>query len=316
MTSTHDRRLSFLIAGVQKGGTTSLYGMLAQHPQIARSASKELHFFNKENRDWSSPDYEPYHSKITWHETATVAGESTPLYVFWPGAMERIKAYNPDMRIVLTFRDPVERAYSQWCMEKERRAGTPEFAEAIRAALPTRWPRTASEAGRPHRAYVGRGYYGQQLAHVLELFPAQHVLSLDYHRVFTDLQASLDQITDLIGVERFPAAPTMLHRRAQPQELDASPPGEDDVAMLVDLYADDLDEFAKLSGLDVSLWPTARVADGSLPAADLAAALAAKFTFTTEVPEDAARQRRRRARAAEQRKAARRARRASRPERS
>lgn len=298
-----DRRLGFLIAGVQKGGTTSLHNLLSQHPQIARSSSKELHFFDDEKQDWSNPNYRRYHRWITWHESATIAGESTPIYIFWPDAMERIKAYNPGMRLVLSFRDPIERAFSQWCMVKNREADCPDFSTAIRVACPTRWPRTKEEITPRSRAFVARGYYGEQLAHVYELFPADQVLRLDYHRLFVDLRDSLDRITDFVGVDRFTELPAEVRRRTQPEALDGSPPTEADVELLVDRYRADLQAFSALSGIDVSTWPTAQVASGSLPAADLAAALAAKVRFTT--PEEAAR-RRRRAEAKARRKSARR----------
>ena len=101
--------------------------------------------------------------------------------------MERIRHYNPDMRLLLSFRDPVERAFSQWCMERERRADTPEFAEAIRAVAPHdvgHGPRRrpASLTARSSAAATT----AEQLAHVLELFPAGQVLALDYHRTFKD----------------------------------------------------------------------------------------------------------------------------------
>lgn len=50
-------RVGFLIAGVQKGGTFSLYRLLERHPQISLSKSKEVHFFDNEAVDWSSPRY-------------------------------------------------------------------------------------------------------------------------------------------------------------------------------------------------------------------------------------------------------------------
>ena len=120
------------------------------------------------------------------------------------------------------------------------------------------------------------------------------MLALDYHQTFKDPEPVLARITDLIGTDRFGQAPTLLHQRAQPESLDASPPVEADVQHLVDLYADDLARFATLSGVDVSAWPTARILAGDLAAADLAERLAAKVTFTTEVPADVARRRQRR----------------------
>ncbi|MEJ7725892.1 MAG: sulfotransferase [Actinomycetes bacterium] len=275
--------VGFILAGVQKGGTTSLYKMLVQHPQIARASRKELHFFDDDKRDWSNPKYGGYHRHFNRSDSATIAGEATPSYIFWPGSMERIKAYNPDMRLVLSFRDPVERAFSQWSMNKDRRAITPEFAVAIREVRPTSLPRTAQEAGRQSRAFVGRGYYSEQLARVLDLFPAEQVVLLDYHRLFKDLRTSIDRITDLLGIERFAELPVELRQRKQPGSLAAAPPSAEDVAMLVELFADDLAAFARLSGIDVSNWSTSRVAQGSLAASEVAAKLAAKTTFT-EVP--------------------------------
>jgi hypothetical protein len=63
--------------------------------------------------------------------------------MYWYDAPRRIWQYNPDMRIVILLRNPVDRAYSHWNMERERGAEPLEFRQAIateadrcRAALP------------------------------------------------------------------------------------------------------------------------------------------------------------------------------------
>ena len=142
---------------------------------------------------------------------------------------------------------------------------------------PDGWPRTAAEAGPARRAFVARGYYGEQLAHVLELFPADQVLALDYHQLFPDVQArwtgspTSSGSTGSTSLRRCPTSgpnrccPTPYHRAA------------DDIQLLADLYADDLASFAALSGIDVS-WPTAKIvqrqAEGRGPGRDLAAKIA------------------------------------------
>ena len=55
------RRIDFIIAGVQKGGTTALHTFLSQHPQIFLPQRKELHFFDNERLKWSCPDYTSLH---------------------------------------------------------------------------------------------------------------------------------------------------------------------------------------------------------------------------------------------------------------
>lgn len=49
-------RLDFLIGGVQKAGTTSLFGYLSEHPQLMAPSQKETHFFDNEGFDWPTPD--------------------------------------------------------------------------------------------------------------------------------------------------------------------------------------------------------------------------------------------------------------------
>lgn len=51
-------KLDFIIAGVQKAGTTALWGMLRRHPDIALSKTKERHFFDDERLDWFNPPYQ------------------------------------------------------------------------------------------------------------------------------------------------------------------------------------------------------------------------------------------------------------------
>ena len=51
-----DGRVDFLIAGVQKGGTTALHAYLSEHPGLNLAAEKELHFFDDQTVDWAHPD--------------------------------------------------------------------------------------------------------------------------------------------------------------------------------------------------------------------------------------------------------------------
>lgn len=45
-------RLDFIVGGVQKAGTTSLFGYLSAHPQLLAPSQKETHFFDNEKLDW------------------------------------------------------------------------------------------------------------------------------------------------------------------------------------------------------------------------------------------------------------------------
>ena len=50
-------KLSFVIGGAQKAGTSTLYALFKSHPQIQMARHKEPHFFDDEQRNWTQPDY-------------------------------------------------------------------------------------------------------------------------------------------------------------------------------------------------------------------------------------------------------------------
>ena len=172
-----EARISFLVAGVQKGGTTALFHYLDDLPGVQMAPAKEVHFFDDETGvDWARPDYARLHAAFPGAD-GRPRGEATPIYVYWPNCLERIARYNPAMRLILLFRDPVERAWSQWKMEYARGWETEPFAWCVRQG---RARVDSPEAPGFHRvfSYVERGFYGAQLARVFQLFPREQVLAL------------------------------------------------------------------------------------------------------------------------------------------
>jgi hypothetical protein len=128
---TSQPRVSFIVIGVQKAGTTALHDYLADDPAIGLSDVKEVHYFDDETVDWAAPDYGAYHAHFA-DDGREIRGEATPIYVYWPNALDRIRAYNPAMRLILMLRDPVERAWSHWRMETARGVEQHSFAWCVR----------------------------------------------------------------------------------------------------------------------------------------------------------------------------------------
>ena len=104
-------RVDFIVAGVQKAGTTAIHDFLAQHPQVALLRDQALHFFDKEENFDGQPDYGILHRNFDPGWRWRTAGEVTADYVYYPRALERIAAYNPKMKIIISLRDPTERAF-------------------------------------------------------------------------------------------------------------------------------------------------------------------------------------------------------------
>ena len=162
--------LDFFICGVQKGGTTALDSFLRDHPAIQMARVKEVHFFDDESHSWEAPDHAKLHAFFDDSPRARCRGEATPIYSYWPNAIERLRAYNPAARLILILRHPVSRALSHWRMETSRGWETLPFSAAIR---PKARERVRLAPGGVHRvfSYVERGFYATQIERILTNTP-------------------------------------------------------------------------------------------------------------------------------------------------
>ena len=152
--------------------------------------------------------------------TGRPCGEATPIYAYWRQAPERIRTYNPAMRLILTLRDPVERAWSHWRMEVARGAEMRPFAWCIREGR----ARVAAAPAGQHRvfSYVERGFYADQLERLFQLFPPTQVLVLRSDVLKADPGEALNQVRRFLGLPAGPPPPPRLAHVGP-----ATPPGLD-----------------------------------------------------------------------------------------
>jgi hypothetical protein len=241
-----DGRVAFLIAGVQKGGTTALFDYLGEEPGLALSREKEVHFFDDETRDWAAPDYGAYHAAFAPFD-GRPRGEATPIYLYWPGSLERICAYNPAMRLIVVLRDPVERAWSHWRMEYARGAETQPFAWCVREGRARLFEADPWGFDREF-SYVERGFYGEQLDRAFGLFGRGLVLALRAEDLRADPGATLARVRSFLGAPAGDAPrPRQVHVAAE-IDYGADLTG-DDIAHLRRVYARDQERLQALIGV-------------------------------------------------------------------
>jgi hypothetical protein len=196
--------VSFLVCGAQKAGTTALAGYLRQHPQLFLPAEKELHHFDDEQLNWGSGPWarrkriRRYHRVFGSAPAESLWGEATPIYMYWEAAAARIWQYNPAMRIIVILRNPIERAYSHWAMERGRGADTLSFEQAL-AREATRC-RTALPQQHRVYSYVDRGLYSAQLRRLWRFFGTEAVLVLRQEELREKPQGCLDRVCTHLGV--------------------------------------------------------------------------------------------------------------------
>jgi hypothetical protein len=125
---------------------------------VGRPTSKEVHFFDRS-----------YHLGMEWYEQQfslkphqSQIGEATPIYMYDPDVRHRIATDLPNVKVVVTLRDPVRRAYSHfWHSRRYERETLESFEEAV--AVETERLQTAPSRQRGWWSYLDRGRYIDQL---------------------------------------------------------------------------------------------------------------------------------------------------------
>jgi hypothetical protein len=248
----------YLIIGVKRGGTTSLAEYLFQHPDVLPPyVPKGPRYFDVNyGRGWKwYTTHFPTEATGRRHLEHTgvqpVTGDSSPYIIFHPLALERVRLRLPNAKLVLSLRDPVVRAWSQYNYEVKR--GFEDLD--IHAALDAEPERLRGEEDRlredpsyvskthRHNAYFARGHYAAQLRHLRDLFPPEQVHVLVAEDMFAEPQVAYDALTDFIGLPRAPLT--------DPRAFKANTyePLPDDVrARLAAYYAEPNEELFELLG--------------------------------------------------------------------
>ena len=226
----------FLIIGTKRGGTTSLWRYLLEHPLVPRLFpawnTKTSHYFedtHARGEAWYRSHFPTARSRAALerrHGGPTRVGESAPLYMYHPLAPQRVADLIPDVRLIVLLRDPVERAWSHW---KERRTEGVEpldFADALAAEE----NRTAGERDRLIRepgyvsnaydwySYRARGRYLEHLDGWLDRFDRRQLLILASEQLYRSPAATYGQVLDFLGLPSFRPSSFEAHnhRRSAP----------------------------------------------------------------------------------------------------
>ena len=195
------RTPTFLIIGVQKSGTTSIYNYLKQHPQVYMSPVKETHFFNK---DWASASAEVKRRKkngiVSWDlytqlfDGATdkhlALGEVSPNYMLHhQTSAELIQQRLPNAKLIAVLRNPIERACSDYLMN-------------MRDAIGKQTPLAEQVRSRGDASYVLlKGKYYQPLKHFFEVCDRSRIDVFLYDDLRKDSQTFMQGIYRSIGVD-------------------------------------------------------------------------------------------------------------------
>src|SRR3989442_1642561 len=196
-------RLDFIVAGAQKSGTTALHYFLAKHPNITMGDQQEIHFFDDDATFAATVDYERLHKHYPLVAPSTMAGDCTPSYLYWKPTAERIWNYNPRIKLLVLLRNPVERAFAHWNMQRFKGREPLDFLDAVKEEK-------SRIAGAPPRearrfAYVDRGFYVQHLERFFRFFSREQMMIIKFEKFRQEQRETLDSIFSFLGVKPLPS---------------------------------------------------------------------------------------------------------------
>ena len=194
---------SFVILGAQRGGTTSLYQWLAEHPDVDPAAYKEIHYFDRhyaKGARW-------YQAHFPFRRRGRMTGEGSPYMLFHPLAPARAARDLPEeTKFIVLLREPVDRAISHYWFSQK--IGAPE-TEPLERAIELESDRMRAVEDAVNRgelkmdhvqlSYVSRGEYAPQLRRWFDAVGRDRILVLESEKLYVDDGAS-QQVLDFLGL--------------------------------------------------------------------------------------------------------------------
>ena len=177
---------NFLYVGPDKAGSSWLHEVLLKHPDVYLTPAKDLYFFDRyyeRGPAWYAAQFRDVGDQ-------KIVGEVCQDYLFHPEAAARIHETLGPVRVMVSLRDPVERAWSSYLYMRKHGIGPDTFAEALRT--------------RPELLEHGR--YATGLDRFLTRWPRELVHVALFDDLTQDPQHYLDDVTDFLRIDRLPLA--------------------------------------------------------------------------------------------------------------
>jgi hypothetical protein len=144
------------------------------------------------------PDVKPYYNNIP-DDYFKLIGEKTPSLMYLKDTHQRLFSVNPHVKIILSLRDPIERAYSAYSMQYGRGLVDKDFLTLANDDVTSK--NNIVDFSTQGKHYMRKGLYYQQLKNILEWFNRDNILIVFLEQLKLDPKEVYKQIYDFLGVE-------------------------------------------------------------------------------------------------------------------
>ena len=187
----------FIGVGAAKAGTTTLHDLLNQHPDIYLPSFKEAHFFDYDKN---------YQQGMKWYQETVfggysgqqIKGEITPSYLYFEDVPNRIfELFGQDVKLIMMFRHPVDRAWSHYQMHFLRGNESLSFEQAI---VEEQNRIKQDDVSKARYSYIQRGLYAEQVERYLKLFPRENIHFILFEDFIKDPKSHISSVLGFLDL--------------------------------------------------------------------------------------------------------------------
>jgi len=245
----------FIIIGTARSGTTSLFYNICEHPCVIPAAYDEIGFFDSNYHlglNWYRSMFptKKHMEKVKKNTEFAITGEDTPFYIWSPTVAKRILKIIPNVKLIVLFRNPVDRAYSNYHLGVRAGSENLSFEDAIQSEL-DRLKNSEIESDDDvkkytiPRSYIAKGFYSDQLKIWLKLFKSEQLLITSTEDFESNTENILNKIYDFLEI------PQINLKNLEKHKVASYPPMKDETRkFLVDLYKTHNEKLFEMIGKD------------------------------------------------------------------
>ncbi len=203
---------NFIVIGVGRGGTTSLFHYLGQHNCITKSAYDEIGFFD-----------DNFHLGLNWYRSMFptknhkeniikkygkfLTFEVTPWYIRRPWIANRIKDVLGEIKIIAVLRNPVDRTYSHYNLAVRDKTVLGSFEEVIEKDMKELEKSKSIQKNDDYfnntvqKSFLARSFYAEQLENWFDVFDKKNILIISSENLAEKTQETMNSIFDFLNIE-------------------------------------------------------------------------------------------------------------------
>lgn len=199
---------NFFIVGAPKCGTTSLHEYLQRHPDVFMPFYKEPHYFGSDLQGSRFMQFrdkpEKYLKLFRDVRGEQRIGESSPWYLVSKNAAQEINAYDPNAKIIMLLRNPVDMMYSMWSQFRYSGNEQIEIFEDALAAEPVR--KQGRLIRRAAHCITGLFYremasYTEQVKRYFDVFGEENVKVIIFDDFKSDTAGIYKEVLDYLEID-------------------------------------------------------------------------------------------------------------------